>query len=365
MSKDYYNILGIGKNASPDEIKKAYRKLAHQYHPDKQGGDEQKFKEINEAYQVLGNPEKRQQYDQYGQTFEQAKRQGGFSGFEGFRDFSDFASAFRGNGSAQDFDFGGFGDIFGDLFGFQRGTGGRKRGGDLQTSINITFKEAVFGAEKIINITKDNVCTRCSGTGAEPGSKVVTCPTCHGRGNVVRSVAFGIQMSSVCPTCGGAGKKAEKNCSKCRGRGVVRETSELKIKVPAGIDDGQSIKLSGQGQAGSSGGRAGDLYVVVNVAKDAEFEREGFDILSRREISVSQAALGDKILVDTLDGRIKLKIPAGTQSGKVFVLRGLGIPHLHGRGRGNHLVEINVKTPTNLSRRQKELLEELRKEDGR
>jgi len=367
MAKDYYDILGINKNASSEEIKRAFRKLAHQYHPDKGGGNEAKFKEVNEAYQVLKDPQKRQQYDQYGQTFEQARAQGGFSGFEGFRDFSDFAEAFRGNnGASYEFNFGDLGDVFGDLFGFgstRTRTGTRTRSADIQTSINLTFKEAVFGTEKNITLTKDAVCEKCQGSGAEPGSKINTCKTCQGQGRVVKNIGFGIGMPSTCPECAGQGQRAEKHCSKCHGNGVIRQSSEIKVKMPAGIDNNQSIRLTGQGQAAAQSGQAGDLYVTVKVTSDKDFERDGFNIMSKAEISFSQAALGDKININTLDGQVRLKIPAGTQSGKVFVLRGRGVPYLHSRGRGDQLVKVIVKTPTRLSRKQKRMLEELKKEE--
>ncbi len=365
MAKDYYKILGINKTASAEEIKKAFRELAHKYHPDKAGGDEGKFKEINEAYQVLSNPQKRQQYDQYGQTFEQARSQGGFSGFDGFRDFSDFASAFGGKGRQGDFsfEFNDLGDIFGDLFGF----GGRSKGqaqrtavgSDIEVGITIDFKEAAFGTEKVINFDKDEICSHCGGNGAEPGSKISTCPECHGSGQVSRQMAFGIAFAAVCPTCGGSGKKAEKNCSQCHGKGIVKDKKTIKVKIPAGIDDGQVIRLSGEGQAASRNGRAGDLYLKIRVLPHQEFRRDGYNILSRLDISFPQAALGDKISVNTLEGSVKLKIPEGTQTGRTFILRGRGVPHLHGRGRGDQLIKVIVKTPTQLSRRQKELLKEL------
>src|SRR3989344_194673 len=243
MAKDYYKILVIDKNASQDEIKRAFRTLAHQHHPDKSGGNEQKFKEINEAYQVLSNPQKRQQYDQFGSTFEQARSQGGFAGFEGFRDFADFASAFRnGNNASFNFGAGDLGDIFGDLFGFgssRTRTRGRKSrvGADIEAGITIDFREAVFGAEKNITITKDDICSQCDGSGVEPGSKMSTCPECRGTGQVMRNVGFGISFGSVCPTCGGTGQKADQDCSTCHGRGTEKKTKEIRVKIPAGIND--------------------------------------------------------------------------------------------------------------------------------
>lgn len=361
MAKDYYEILGVSKNASPEEIKQAFRKLAHEHHPDKKGGDEKKFKEINEAYQVLSNPEKRQQYDQYGQTFEQAQSQGGFGGFNGFRDFSGFADAFRngGNGNSQ-FDFGDLGDIFGDIFGSRTATRTRRhaRGSDLELEIQVSFRESVFGAEKEVSLTKNSTCEKCRGSGAEPNTKVIQCKTCHGKGTVVKSMGFGIGFSTTCHECQGVGERYEKNCSQCRGTGMTREKKTLLVKIPAGIQDGQSIQLRGQGEAGPRGGRAGDLYIHVRVEDDSIFTREENNILSEVEITFPQAALGTKIMVETIDGKGELKVPEGTQSETVFRLRGKGVPHLEGRGRGDHLVKVIVKTPARLSRRQKKLLEE-------
>lgn len=367
MAKDYYDILAVSKSASPDEIKKAFRKLAHEYHPDKAGGDEKKFKEINEAYQVLSNLEKRQQYDQFGTTFEQAQRQGGFTGFNGFRDFSNFADAFRSGGGQQfEFDLGDFGDIFEDLggmfgFGSQRKArrAGARRGSDIEVNINLDFQQAVFGAEKIIELNKEVGCSNCGGSGAEPGSELIECPTCRGRGQVAQNIGFGINLAATCPACGGAGQRQAKLCSQCRGQGRLKEMRKIKVKIPAGIASGQAIRLASEGQAGVRGGPAGDLYVRVQVLSDDNFERQGDDLLVKLPISFTQAALGAKIEIQTLDGAVRLKIPEGTQTGKVFRLRGHGVPHLHSSGRGDLLVEVVVQTPTRLSRRQKEILREL------
>ena len=360
MAKDYYQILGVTKSSSPEEIKKAYYKLAHQHHPHK-GGDEAKMKEINEAYSVLGNAEKRTQYDQYGQTFEQARSQGGFGGFNGFRDFSDFAEAFRSgggeNGASFSFD---FGDLFGLGGSRTRSRAARKfQGSDIEVELTIDFQDAVFGTEKELKLNKDVTCKRCKGEGAEPGSKVSTCSTCRGTGQVIRNIGFGIGLPSVCPDCQGQGKKAERNCSACHGTGVIQQSEGIKVKIPAGIDNGQTIRLAGRGQAGSKGGQPGDLYLRIKVKPDQRFERDGYNIKTRAEISFTQAALGDKIEIQTVDGLLRLKIPEGTQSGKVFLIRGRGVPYLQSRGRGDHLVEVIVKTPARLSRRQKDILREL------
>ncbi len=372
---DYYKILGVDKNASQDEIKKAFRKLAHKYHPDKAGGDEKKFKEINEAYQVLSDPEKRKQYDQFGRTFEGgAGFGGGQSGFGGGGfNWQDFARAsgnqgFKGNIDFDDFD---LGDIFGDWFGGaarsrqRENADGRKRGDDLEYPLQVTMEEAAFGAEKIISLNKWVTCEKCNGRGYESGTKIVTCPECGGSGFVSRAqrTFFGVfQTQTVCQTCGGSGKKPEHYCSRCHGTGRVKDKVSLKIKIPAGINDGESIKLTGQGDAGVRGGAPGDLYVTVKIKPKLGFKREGYNILSKHKINFVQAALGDKVEIETLDGKVKLKIPAGTQSGDVFKLSGKGAYKLHGRGRGDHLVEIIVEVPKKLSRRAKELLEQLKEE---
>jgi len=382
MAKDYYEILGVSKSASDEEIKKAFRKLAHQHHPDKKGGDEAKFKEINEAYQVLSNKEKRTQYDQFGTTFEDAARGGagfsyqdfarggaGFSWDDIFGSASPFGRSSRTQqAEGEDFDFGDIGDIFGDIFGLGRSRQRqrrKKRGSDIEMEMQIDFREAVFGTDKVIELYKNIVCPHCSGSGAEPGSKVVSCSTCQGSGQVeqIQSTFLGqMRTVGICPTCQGEGKIAKDKCKKCRGQGYIKDTKKIKIKIPAGIDNGQSIRLSGEGEVGSKGATPGDLYVVIRVKQDPEFERKGNDIYTRQEISFSQAALGDKIQVNTLDGEIMLKIPSGTQSGKIFRLRDKGVPYLQSRGRGDHLVEIIVKTPERLSRKSKQLFEELAEE---
>jgi molecular chaperone DnaJ len=368
MGKDYYKILGVGKSASAEEIKKAFRTKAHQYHPDKPGGDEAKFKELNEAYQVLGDAKKRAQYDQFGSAFEHGQAGGGFQGFDGFRDFSGFASGFsqgQGQNGGFQFDFGDLGDLFGQAFGFGGETkrGGRKsRGRDIEATMTIDFLESVFGAEKEIKLNKTIVCTKCGGIGAEPGSKVETCRVCNGAGavnKVQRTILGNIQTRMTCDTCGGEGKIHSQKCSRCYGSGVTREVATLSIKIPAGIDHGQAIRLSGQGEAGERGAAAGDLYLKIKVSPSRDFSRQGDNIISTLEIGFKQAALGDKIEVMTVDGPVTLKIPEGTQSGKVFILRDKGVPKINARGRGDHLVTIVVKTPTRLSRQQRKILEDL------
>lgn len=365
MSKDYYKVLGVEKTASEEEIKKAFRKMAHQYHPDKKGGNEAKFKEVNEAFQVLGDKDKRARYDQFGSDFEQ---QGGFGGGMGWEDFM---RAARGGGGFQGANFGGFdmGDIFGDMFGFGGGSsrrgGGRVRGNDIQVDVELKFEEAVFGVEKEINLVKKNSCNVCNGTGVEPGSKMNHCQECNGQGQVRRvqqTILGAMQTIATCPRCGGKGQIPEKHCKNCGGDGIVRNQSNYKVKIPAGIDDGEAIRLTGKGESAGSVGTAGDLYVRIHIKKDKRFEREGQNIFSEVIISYPQAVLGDKIEIETLDGLKKLTIPEGVQSHQQIRLKGLGIPSLHDSGRGDHYVKVVVDIPKKISRTVKKLLDELKKE---
>ncbi len=368
---NYYEILGVPKSATQEEIKKAFRKLAHEHHPDKAHGNEAKFKEINEAYQTLGNEEKRKQYDQFGQTFGNGAGFGGGQGFggQGFN-WQDFA---RASGNQQGgFSFNGeefdLGDIFGEFFGGGRSRGSRarkSRGADLEYKMEINLKESAFGAEKIISIEKQETCGQCQGKGYDSSAKLETCKTCEGKGRVRQQqrTIFGVyQSEQICPECEGEGKKPDKKCKTCGGDGRLVKEKQLKIKIPAGIDNGQSIKLSGEGEAGEKGMPAGDLYITFRVKPEAGFKREGDDILTIKEINIAQAALGDKVEVETLDGWVSLKIPAGTQNGKIFKLSDKGVQKLHGRGRGDQLVEVIVKTPESLSRKARELMEELKEE---
>lgn len=362
MSKDYYQILGVNKNASQDEIKKAFRKLAHQHHPDKKSGDEAKFKEINEAYQALSDSKKRAQYDQFGSDFEQARGYGGSSGFEGF-------SGFNGGFNINMDDLGDIFSDLGDAFGFSsRSGGGRARGRqaksgrDIQVALTIDFIEAVFGVEKEISLKKAVECAKCKGEGKEPGAAIENCKTCGGSGRVIkvqRTIFGNMQAQTTCHNCGGEGKFFKEKCSACDGIGVVNKIVNFKVKIPAGINNNETIRLSGLGEAGANKGQAGDLYLKIRISPDHRFERDGVNIKSWVKISFSQAALGDKIEVATVDGLVDLKIPEGTQTNKVFILRDKGVPYLNRHGRGDHLVEVIVKTPTNLTRKQKELLKEL------
>jgi molecular chaperone DnaJ len=351
--RDYYEVLGVSKSASADEIKKAFRRLAVQHHPDKEGGDETKFKEINEAYEVLKDQQKRQRYDQFGHAGVGGAGGGGRAGGNPFEGFS------QGGQNINFEDLGGFGDLFGSMF----GQGGRQarpnRGQDVATEVTITFEQAVFGVEKELSLALDDTCTHCKGNGAEPGHSVKACPTCHGTGQVnrVMNTIFGqIQQTTVCDHCRGRGKVPEKSCTVCHGKGTERQTQKIKLKIPAGIDDGAAIRLGGRGQA-VQGGEKGDLYVNIRVKPHKDFTREGNLILSTQTIDMVTAALGGTADVKTVDGELTIKIPAGTQSGTDFRLAEHGVPHLRGTGRGAHIVTIKVATPTKLTKRQKELLQ--------
>ena len=359
MAKNYYDILGVSKGATDDEIKKAYRKLAHKYHPDKSGGDEAKFKEINEAYQVLSDQSKRQQYDQFGQTFEGGSA--GAGGFGGF-DFSGF-QGFGGQNGGFEFGGEGFEDIFSNIFGGNSRARRRSRGADIQVDVEISFAEMVNGTEKDIELYKRVVCDRCHGSGGEPQADMKTCPTCKGSGRVetLRRSLFGsFSQVSECPECHGEGKIYEKKCSKCGGDGRVKEEQKIKLNIPAGIADGQTMSMQGQGEAGEKGAPAGDLYINIRVLPHKKFKRRGQDILSTEFVPFSVAALGGKIEIETINGTLILKIPSGTQSGEVFRIKGAGVPELGGRGVGNQMVTVVVKVPKSLSREQKDLLEKLK-----
>lgn len=367
MSKDYYKILGVEKNATTDEIKKAFRKLAMQYHPDRQGGDEAKFKEVNEAYQILSDADKRSRYDQFGSDFES---QGGFGNG---MNWEDFMRAARGQGGQGGFEFnfgqGGFGDIFGDLFGFGGGSRGRQRrrarGNDIQVDVEIDFKEAAFGVEKEISLRKQSVCDVCGGNGAELGSKMDTCSTCKGQGQIVqiqRTILGNMQTVATCPDCEGRGQKPGKKCKHCGGDGILAKTSTINVKIPAGIDEGQSIRLSGYGEAAPHGGGTGDLYVRVHIKSQKLWHREGFDVYTDNEINFTQAVLGDKIEVETIDGMVKVAVPEGTESGQLIRLRVHGIQHLGRSSRGDHYVRVKIRVPKRISRNVKKVLEEIKEE---
>ncbi len=367
MAANYYDLLGVAKSASTEEIKKAFRAKAHQLHPDKAGGDAERFKQINEAYQVLNDPAKRQQYDQFGQTYDQARRQGNSpAGFSG----SPFGNVPGGAGSgfAGNVDFSDLGDLFGDMFGFggsRRRSSGPTRGRDIQARLRIPFRVAVFGGEQTIELKHAVICRHCGGSGAESGSRPTACATCGGSGQVQRmqqTILGSMQTVGVCPTCGGEGTVIKDKCTRCHGQGRVEKQESLTVKIPSGIADGQSIKLSGKGEAGMRGMPAGDLYLEVDVAKDSTFTRDDDDVLVTTNVPLTVASLGGTVPVATLDGKVTLKIPAGTPSGKILVLKSKGIPHLRGRGRGDQRVTVEVVIPKDLSARAKRLLKELQDE---
>jgi molecular chaperone DnaJ len=354
--RDYYEVLGVGKGASPDEIKKAFRRAAVQHHPDR-GGDEAKFREVNEAYEVLKDDSKRKRYDQFGHAgvgssaASDGNPFGGFGG--GDQDFS--------------FDFGdlGLGDIFGSFFGGQGGGPSRKnRGQDVETTIEISFEQAVFGTEVDLSLTMQDTCSHCKGTTVEPGYDMKTCDNCNGRGqitNVMRTVFGNIQQSAPCPKCEGRGQIPEKTCSVCHGKGTQRRNQIVRLKVPAGVDDGATIRLREHGEAIAHGPK-GDLYVNIRVKPHKKFTREGDLILSTEHLDMVDAALGTEIEVNTVDGPVRMKVPAGTQSGSDFKLSGHGVPHVNKSSRSAHIVTVAVDTPTKLSREQKALLEQLRED---
>ncbi len=348
--RDYYEVLGVSKTASADEIKKAYRKLALKHHPDRNKGNkeaEERFKEAAEAYAILSDPQKRSQYDQFGHSL-------GGSGFQGFEGFE---------GSFQ-----GFSDIFGDLFEDFFGTSSRRgtsrggiRGADLEYSVEISLEEAARGKEITVEFPRAECCDACQGSGAEPGSQPTICSDCGGHGEVRVSQGF-FTMRRTCPRCHGEGRQITKPCHSCHGNGRVKKTRKLSVKVPAGIDDGSQLKVTGEGEAGERGGSRGNLYVYVSVKPHAIFERAGKDLLLEAKIAIHQAALGTQIEVPTLDGKVRLKIPAGTQPGSVFRLKGKGLSDLRGYGgTGDELVRVNVEIPGHLSTEEKKLLEEFGK----
>jgi len=358
MAKDYYDILGVSKDASEEEIKKAYRKLAHTHHPDKKGGSEEKFKEINQAYQVLSDKQKRVQYDQFGSAFEQGSGNtgGGFSGFEGF---SGFSGGFGGNQ--------GFEDIFSDIFS-NAGFGSRRTppqepvGSDIAVDAQISFEEMAKGVEKEIDLYKKVLCSVCDGTGAE-NKQTQSCSACGGSGKVEKTTKsfFGtFSQVTLCETCHGKGVVPVNKCKKCGGDGVVRDYQKVRVNIPAGIESGQTIRMTGHGEMPRGGGRAGDLFVTVHVKEHSKFRRSGDDIKSKASISFSQASLGDKISVDTIEGPVKIKITPGTQSGDIYKIRGKGIKRSERMRLGDHLVEIQVVTPQRLSRSQKKAIEDLK-----
>lgn len=338
--QDYYQLLGVSKSASDAEIKAAYRKAALKYHPDRNPGDktaEDRFKAASEAYAVLSDGEKRRIYDQFGHA--------GLGG-----------QGFGGGQDAQDI-FSSFGSIFEDFFGFSGG-GGRRRGADLRYDLTISFQEAVFGVEREISFKRDSLCQPCSGDGAEPGTERTPCLNCGGVGQIRKQQGF-FSFASTCPACSGEGSKITTPCRSCQGRGSVREERKISVKVPAGVDDGVKLRINSEGESGGAGGESGDLYVFLQVEESPIFHREGLNIILSQEISITQAALGGAIEIETLDGKETIKVAAGSQFGDRILIAGKGVPRLRGVGRGDFYVELRVVVPRKLSREQRETLEEL------
>ena len=380
--RDYYDVLGVSKTADKDEIKKAYRKLALKYHPDKNPDDkeaEDKFKEVNEAYEVLSDEDKRQKYDQFGFAGVDPNYQGGYGG--GGYGGSGFGGGYTGGGFSGGS--GGFEDIFSDLFGggFSSGGsgfggfggGGRQtyhgpvQGSDLKVRLTLTFKEACFGAEKRIKIKRMEPCEHCSGTGAEPGSKVETCSTCGGHGtvHVQQKTPFGtFTQESECPDCHGTGEHISEECSVCHGKGLAKKERTIKIKIPAGVNNDSILPLRGEGNAGENGGPKGDLLIYIRVTEDPVFKRDGDNINYTRPITYAQAALGASVTAPTLKGKVKMKIPAGTQNGKIFKLKGKGVKNVNGHGKGDMYITIRIEVPKDISAKAKSLIEELETELG-
>jgi molecular chaperone DnaJ len=358
--RDYYEVLGVARGASIEELKRAYRKLAIQFHPDKNPGDkkaEERFKELSEAYEVLSDSQKRQMYDQFGH----AAGAGGPGGMGGF-DFQGFGGA-----GINDI----FGDIFGDLFGAaQQGGRGRSRrraagrpGDDLKTTVDITFEEAAFGAEKVITVPKTAPCSTCEGTGAAPGTRPETCSQCAGRGEVSFQQGF-FAITRPCPRCNGSGQTVPNPCVNCHGSGNIKKRSQIAVKIPAGVDTGQRLKLTGEGDAGERGGPPGDLYVGINILPHDFFSRDEFDVICEVPVTFVHAALGAEIEVPTLEGKVKLKIPPGTQSHKILRLKGKGLARLGSYGRGDQLVRVIVEVPSKLTSDQKDLLKRFEASSG-
>ena len=350
--RDYYEVLGIQKGASEDEIKKAYKKLARKYHPDMNPGDkeaEEKFKEVNEANEVLSDPEKKARYDQFG-----------FAGVD-----PNYGAGAGGGAYGGGFDFGDLGDIFGSFFGGGFGGGQRRnpnapqRGESIRASVSVSFTEAAFGCEKSVTLERSEQCPTCKGNGCAPGTTPEICPDCHGTGTVQtrRQTPMGVFASNgPCRKCGGTGQLIHQPCPDCRGTGAVRKRKTIKVNIPAGIDHGQTISLRGQGNAGRNGGPAGDLLITVMVQPHELFRRDGVDVFCEAPITFAQAVLGAELEIPTIDGKVKYSIPEGTQTGTVFRLKGKGIPVLNGRGRGDQYVTVTIETPRNLNKEQREAL---------
>lgn len=355
--KDYYEVLGVDKKASKEQIKKAFHKLAHKYHPDKGGGDAEKFKEVSEAYSVLGDDKKRAEYDSYGRVFGGGGPQGGAGGFNGNFDFSQFQDAFQ-NGFGFD-----FGDVFSDFFAGQGGGTRMRRGRDISIDLEISFKESVFGTKRTVLLAKTAQCETCKGSGAAPGTKLETCKICNGAGKVheTNNSFFGsISITRACLNCHGTGQVPQEKCHTCRGEGVYKKQEEIDIMVPPGITGGEMIRLTGMGEA-VAGGAAGDLYVKVHVTHDPRFKKEGSNLVTELSVKLSDALLGAEYTIQTLDGEEKISIPTGVMYGEIITIKGRGVPNPRGK-RGDLLVKVRITLPQKLSRSAKGLIEKLREE---
>ncbi len=360
QTKNYYDILGVDKSASKDDIKKAFRKLAHKYHPDKQGGDAAKFKEASEAYSVLSDDAKRSQYDTYGSVNTGAGGQGGFGGFNP-NDFGGFDFGGAGGQGSVEFD---LGDIFNQFFG---GGAGRQeqrpRGRDISIDIELSFSESIFGVERKVLLTKSSNCSTCGGNGAKPGTEMMTCSTCNGKGKVHenrRSIFGQVTVAATCKTCHGSGKVPKEKCSTCHGAGVTNKQEEIAVKVPAGIEDGEMIRMTAMGEA-ITGGTSGDLYIKIHVKQHPVFRKEGLNLVTDLSIKVSTALLGGEYELETLDGKLTIKIPEGIAHGEILRVKGKGVPADRNR-RGDILIRINIELPHKLSKNARKLIEELKKE---
>lgn len=353
--KDYYQILGLEKNASKDDIKKAFRKLASQYHPDKKTGDENKFKEISEAYAVLGDEKKRAEYDTYGHAFQGAGPGGGFGGFN-------WSNTQGYNGQNFEFDINDIFENFGDMFGgFGRGRS-QARGRDISIDIEISFKESIFGVTRKVLITKNSVCEHCNGSGAKSGTEMVNCSTCNGNGKIRetrQSIMGSFTTVRECNTCNGRGQIPKEKCGHCAGTGITRQEEEITVSIPAGIQNGEMIRMTGRGEA-VQGGVSGDLYIKIHVHSHENLKREGDNLISDLPVKLSDALLGNTYSVETLDGKVDIKVPAGVKHGEMLRIRGKGVPN--GNRRGDFLVRIRIETPGKLSRKAKQLIEQLREE---
>ncbi len=352
--KDYYDVLGVSRNASDVDIKKAFRKLARKYHPDVNPGDkssEQKFKEINEAYEVLSDSKKKQQYDQFGHAAFGAGAGPGGPGFEGFA---------RGGGAEyfRNGNFEGFGDIFGNIFGERMRPAGPQKGEDITYSVEVDLEDAIFGRAMQVDLQREISCATCGGSGSQPGTSRRTCPACGGAGSISQGRGF-MQFAQPCPTCRGEGTINPNPCRVCGGRGVVPKAERINVKIPPGVDNGSKIRVAGMGGPGERGGQPGEVYIVTRVRPHSYFERKGDNLYSEAKVTVKEAALGDKIEIPTVDGMVSMTIPPGTQTGQQLKLKGKGVPHLGSSGTGDHYVTVKVVTPTGLSERGKDLVREL------